>query len=164
MISYDSLIPNMIEFGLEYSSSYLYLDNRGKILRDIFENLKEIGRVDISEDKTSILFPEKKLAFYFSPKSIAIEMVASKDVKMLGEWADLIVSTVCRFLEISVFSRIVNRFQFVKPIDSSDDFSKIFAKNKLINIPEAVVNKLGNNVKKQAVAFTIDKDESFVSS
>ncbi|WP_156033176.1 hypothetical protein [Candidatus Magnetobacterium casense] len=37
------------------------MDNRGKILREISENLKEIGRVDINEDKTSIVFPKKKL-------------------------------------------------------------------------------------------------------
>ncbi len=61
MISYDALMPNSITFELRYSGGYLYMDNRGKILREISENLKEIGRVDINEDKTSIVFPKKKL-------------------------------------------------------------------------------------------------------
>ncbi|MBF0606157.1 MAG: hypothetical protein HQL61_01225 [Magnetococcales bacterium] len=160
MIGYDDLKPELIVFELRYSDGYLYLDNCGKIIKEISENLRDAGSVNVSTKTATIEFIEKELLVAFSPHSINIKIVNSKNVKMLGECSDLIVHTVCRFLDINVFSRIGNRFQFIKPTDSPDDFSNIF-KNKIINIPETVTNKLGNSAKHQAVKFTIDRDESF---
>ncbi|MBF0590489.1 MAG: hypothetical protein HQL02_00230 [Nitrospirae bacterium] len=161
MISYSDLVPELIVFEVRYPHRYLYLDNCGKILKEISEHLKDIGQADMSINSASINFPKKKLSVAFSPELIVIQIMYSKDVKMLGEYSNLIVNTICRLLEINVFSRIGNRFQFIKPTNSPDDFSKIFAKNKLINIPGEVINKLGSKVKDQAVKFTIDKDENF---
>jgi hypothetical protein len=161
VINFEALCPEAIILDLKYPQGYLYWDKCGKIIKEITNNWKNIGKATISIQNVNITFPEKSINLNFSSESINIVLVNSKDVNFLGEFADSVVNTICNHLEIDIFSRIGNRFQFIKPFESADDFIKIFGAKGILQIPEDIISIIGNKIEKQKIEFTIYKDEDF---
>ncbi|WP_420266249.1 hypothetical protein [Candidatus Magnetominusculus dajiuhuensis] len=146
MISFESLVPIEVDFELRYPTGYLYWDSYGKILNIISGkyNGMRVDAVGISESIVSI--PEMNVTLKYSPQIIAITITESKDIKSFSEFADFTVKTICNFLEIGSFSRIGNRFRFMKFVNTHDEASEILHKCNLLNIPKPLADQHGNNI------------------
>jgi hypothetical protein len=160
-MKFEDIRPESIILELRYPQGYLYWDNCGKIFKDITDKWREAGTESVSLQDATIKYPEKNLSVKFSPSHISVALLSSSDTKSLGEFADSVVNTICSYLDVDVFSRVGNRFQYIKKLDADDDFSQIFSKSGLMNIPEAVTAHITGKATKQEIKFTLEREDSF---
>ncbi len=154
-----ALIFDQAIFEVRYEHGYLYWDHCGKIWKSIQEKFPTLKFENVTTESAILKLQDEDITLQFSQNSINLTQQYPSDIRTLCELADVAVKNISKFLEISAFTRIGNRFRYLHRVKDSDESSKLLKQTGFFNIPENKFKKIGDTLKEPQVKFVITKSD-----
>jgi hypothetical protein len=159
MFNFSDLVLEQLVLELRYENGYLYWDNSGKIWREILSKWPFAKADTINVKDAKIVIPEKEISLIFSSERIVLTQNYAAGVTDMGEFGDSAVSTIRELLDISVFTRIGNRFIYMLKLPDEKESLDLILRTGFFAIPQGKVSNVGDSVKSPAVRFQIIKGD-----
>jgi hypothetical protein len=159
VINVESLILEQCIFDVRYEKGYLYWDNCGKIFRDTFTVFPDAEEESVSVKEAKLFLKGEDLNFTFSPVNFNVTQRFPKNIKIMGDVADALLSSIIKHIDIEIASRIGNRFVYILPVANSEESVSYLKKMGLLNIPTDKLDLIGDTVKEPHVKFIVTKGD-----
>lgn len=157
MFSFSALVLEQLVLELRYENGYLYWDNSGKIWRSILSGWSSAKPDTINVKEAKIVIPEKEITLAFSPERIILTQKYPDGITDIGEFGDFAVKTIIDLIDISVFTRVGNRFIYMLKLESDDECLRLLQRTGFFNVPSDKISHIGDTVKSPHIRFHIIK-------
>lgn len=158
-LNVDKLLIEGISFETRFSNGFLYWDNCGKIFREITVKWPNIEFKTASTERSNLTLKEEFFNIAFSHLDMLITQSYPNNLDFFKEATSFLIPSISNKLEVTLFTRIGIRIQYVYPTTSFDEAKDIFYDFSLFKLPKEKISLFGNKVTDPKLSFKIESED-----
>lgn len=157
-MNFDDLQLSRVILELRYDDGFLYWDRCGATVLEFKNKFPEWRWEGTSTELTRFMNIKRNTEFIFSINSIRFIQNEVENLNQFKETAEEITPLIVEKLEIKKFKRVGNRYQYVFPLENSDQGREIIQKSSLVEIPEEKLTLFSGKTTKTAFVIHLENE------